>query len=172
MKVKKIVLCLLAMALLFTSTACAPAHAPKDLLAYQASPFRASLRGEIRGFCFAGELSHALDDGDTYLLVFTEPPALRGIEVHRRGEEITLAKNAISLADIQWEHLLWAEIPPLFALQGEPLSIIADRERRLTTVTLQTASNHAYTVTLDSERSLPCEIEGDGIRVEIVAFET
>lgn len=173
MKVQKAALALLlAVALLLTGTACAPAHTQEKLLAYQAAPFRLSLRGEIRGFGFAGELSHTPNAESDYHWVFTEPPALCGIEMSLRGEAVTVTQNGIAVADDRWDRLLWREIPALFALQGEPLTVTADREQRTTTAIFQTAGNKAYTVTLDSDTALPREIEGDGIRVEILQFET
>ena len=161
---------LLAVMFLPAIVSCSRAGTQNDLLAYQSAPFQAALRGEMNGFIFAGELSHSPDEGSDHW-VFTDPPALRGIEMSLCGEEITVTYRGITVTDERWDDLRWAEIPALFSLEGEPISFTADREQRQTTAIFQTHNGKAYTVTFDSDTALPREIEGDGIRVEILAFQ-
>lgn len=147
----------------------------KNPLAYQDTAFSATVHGELAGLAFKATVEHSTaseSTTDRLTTTFTSPDALSGIVIHRQEDHVSLALNNMQIDASTWQDGALLELAHLFALRGTLLSVTEEYEHGEIAAVLTEDSGKAYTVTVSAQSGFPCRIEGDGIWLEILTFET
>ncbi len=169
------ILRILSIALLFSLllAACSAKTPSKDILSYQSNDFHFTVRGELWGSPFEGELTHVKatppSHGDSYVLTFTAPAALSGITLTVDPQGTFVSLGDIVVPADAWDALTWTDMIRLFSLQGAPLTITPDEDGEQMTVVYLTTDGEGITITLNAQTEMPTRIETDGIWVEILS---
>ena len=154
--------------------ACGTVSPNKDILSYQANNFHISVRGELRGAPFQGEVIHVKvpsTEEESYCLTFTSPAPLAGIAITTDSRGAFVSLGDLSVPADTWDTLLWTDVLHLFSLEGAPLTITSEKNAQHMVAVYLTEEGKSATVTLDTKTEKPIWIETDGIWIEILSFQ-